>query len=414
MFDFMDMAFDDSAAPQEPIAPYIPEASECMRCGMCVSACPTFKLFQIDEETPRRRIRTISKILVENLAISAEERMHLDNCLQCRACEAICPSRMAYGLLFDQARARLQTAPNSLARLAIRLIENKRQRTRLMPLLVLYLKSGLQKPLRKSGVLKAIGLDNAEALLGNPAVQSLASYHPTRVARRGRVALFTGCIAEHFDRDTLSAAIKLLNAIGYEVLVPPQQGCCSAIHLHNGLSAESLIANNIAVFNALDVDAVLHTATGCGVMLAEYQASDVEASELFRQRLSDIAEFLLQHWPDCLQLLPSSLKVAVHEPCSQRNVLKNQQTVYALLAKIPDLDVVPLADNHICCGAGGSYMLTHPENASQLRGLKQQVIAAAEADCVLSSNFGCAVFLNADESKVCHPLSLLAKQLLDQ
>ncbi|MGR9014050.1 MAG: 4Fe-4S dicluster domain-containing protein, partial [Gammaproteobacteria bacterium] len=98
MFDFMDMSFDDSG---EPIGsgPYIPDAGECMRCGVCVSSCPTFRLFQIDEETPRRRLRTISKILVENLPISAEERRHLDNCVQCRACETVCPSRMAYGQL---------------------------------------------------------------------------------------------------------------------------------------------------------------------------------------------------------------------------------------------------------------------------------------------------------------------------
>jgi glycolate oxidase iron-sulfur subunit len=413
MFDFMDMAFDAPTLPEQG-GPYIPDAGECMRCGMCVSACPTFKLFQIDEETPRRRIRTISKILVENLPISADERLHLDNCLQCRACEAICPSRMAYGALFDQARAQLQSTPNALARLAFRLIENKRRRTRLMPLLAVYLKSGLQKPLRNSGMLRLLGLANAEALLGKPDLQPLASYHPTRVARRGSVALFTGCIAEHFDRDTLLAAIRLLNAIGYEVLVPPQQGCCGAVHQHNGQSAAALIANNISVFNELDVDAVIHTATGCGAMLAEYQFDDGESSELFRQRLFDINDFLLKHWSDKLKLLPSSLKVAVHEPCSQRNVLKNQQTVYAVLEKIPGLNIVPLADNHVCCGAGGSYMLTHPENASQLRELKRQAIAAAQADCVVSSNFGCAVFLGADSKKVEHPLALLAKQMPGQ
>jgi len=431
MFDFMDMAFDE---PGEPIGsgPYIPDAGECMRCGICVSSCPTFRLFQIDEETPRRRIRTIGKILVENQPISAEERMHLDNCLQCRACETVCPSRMAYGQLFDQARLNLKTAVEHskipfalslskgrrnfgmfnkwLAKLAFKLIENKRWLRRLMPLLAAYLKSGLQKPLRFSGLLKKLHLAEAEALLRKPALQALAVSYPVSGAKRGQVALFTGCIAEHFDRETLQAAIQLLNAIGYEVLVPPQQGCCGAIHQHNGQSAAALIDNNIAVFNALDVDAVIHTATGCGAMLSEYQNDD-EAGQLFRQRLCDINEFLLQHWPDDLQLTPSGLTVAVHEPCSQRNVLKNQQAVYALLEKIPGLSIAALADNHVCCGAGGSYMLTHPDNAGQLRALKQQVIAASSADVVVSGNFGCTVFLNADGGKVEHPLLLLARQL---
>ena len=413
MFDFMEMSYDE---PGEPMGsgPYIPDAGECMRCGICVGSCPTFRLFQIDDETPRRRIRTLSKILVENLPISADERLHLDNCLQCRACETVCPSRMVYGQLFDQAQVQLKAAPGWLAKLAFRLIENKRWRTRLMPLLAIYLESGLQKPLRRSGLLKKLHLADAEALLGQPALQALAVCYPSSTTKRGRVALFTGCIAEYFDRETLLAAIKLLNALGYEVLVPPQQGCCGAIHQHNGQSAAGLIDNNIAVFNALEVDAVLHTATGCGAMLSEYQSADGNAAELFQQRLYDISDFLLKHWPYSLQLTASELKVAVHEPCSQRNVLKNQQAVYALLQKIPGLSIAELADNHICCGAGGSYMLTHPDNAAQLRALKHQAITVTAADVVVSGNFGCAVYLNAyPEStiRVEHPLVLLAGQL---
>ncbi|MDP3390130.1 MAG: (Fe-S)-binding protein [Methylococcaceae bacterium] len=406
----MELGIDEPSEILESTGPYIPEAGECMRCGVCVSSCPTFRLFQIDEETPRRRIRTLSKVLVENLPISDEERKHLDNCLQCRACETVCPSRMAYGQLFDQAQAQLKTTPTRLAKLALRLIANKPWRTRLMPWLAVYLKSGLQKPLRLSGLLKNLGLAEAEVLLGTPALQALAASYPASVTPRGRVALFTGCIAEHFDRETLLAAIKLLNAIGYEVLVPPQQGCCGAIHQHNGQSAAGLIDNNIAVFNALDVDAVIHTASGCGAMLSEYQRGD-DSGQLFQQRLQDINDFLLSHWPHDLQLTASSLKVAVHEPCSQRNVLKNQQAVYALLQKIPDLTTTPLADNHICCGAGGSYMLTHPNNAGQLRDLKLQAISSAQANQVVSSNFGCGVFLSVAGTKVEHPLLLLARQL---
>ena len=408
MFDFMDMGFDETVASAETNGPYIPAAGECLRCGMCVSACPTFRLFQIDEETPRRRIRTISKLLVENQPVEEEERLHLDNCLQCRACESVCPSRMAYGQLFDQARFSVKNRPGSLARLAFWLIENKRWRSRIMPLLKVYLKSGLRKPLQQSGLLKKLHLADAEALLAEPELRPLASGYSSQVAARGRVALFTGCIAEHFDRETLMAAIKLLNAIGYEVLLPPQQGCCGAIHQHNGQSAEDLIANNIAVFNALEVEAVLHAATGCGAMLSEYQSGDGDTAQFFRQRLQDINEFVLSHWPDGMQLRSSSQKVAVHEPCSQRNVLKNQQTLYALLQKIPGLEIAALADNQICCGAGGNYMLTHPKYAGQLREMKQQAIAAARADLVVSSNFGCSVYLNADGGKVSHPLTFLA------
>ncbi|MCK9606544.1 MAG: (Fe-S)-binding protein [Methylomonas sp.] len=417
MFDFMEMDFNAAGKTSQPIGsgPYIPDAAECMRCGMCVGSCPTFRLFQIDEETPRRRIRSISKLLVENQPLSDMEHQHLHNCLQCRACESVCPSRMAYGNLFDQAQAALQTPRNWLAKLAFRVIEQKRRRNRLMPLLGLYLKSGMRKPLRKTGWLKKLRLAEAEALLTPPALTPLKPAYPTAVNRRGSVALFTGCIAEQFDRDTLLASITLLNAIGFEVSVPPRQGCCGAIHQHNGQAAAGLIANNLQVFNALPVDAVIHTASGCGAMLSEYRAEDEQAVQLFSNRLADINEFLLQHWPEDLVLKPVDSSVAVHEPCSQRNLLKNQHAVYALLDKIPGLSVAPLPDNQICCGAGGSYMLSHPENAKALRSLKTQAISASAARMLVSSNFGCMCFLNADpalnEQKFVHPLQLLAASL---
>ena len=259
--------------------------------------------------------------------------------------------------------------------------------------------------MQASKLLEKVNLANAEKLLTEPALKPLFEIYPTNSAGRGNVALFTGCVTEHFDSETLEATIKLLNANGFNVKIPKQQSCCGAIHQHNGQSATHLIENNLAVFNALDVDTVIHVATGCGAMLSEYENED------FKQKLFDINEFLLANWSDDLKLASSNLKVAVHEPCSQRNVLKNQQSVYSLLKKISDLTVFALADNHICCGSGGSYMLTHPENAMQLRDLKQQTIHDAKVDLVVSSNFGCVIHLNSETTNIVHPLVLLAQQI---
>lgn len=410
MFDFMDMDFGAETSLEPSNGPYIPEAGDCMRCGMCVSGCPTFQLFQSEEETPRRRIRSIAKLL-QDQSITAEEQQHLDNCLQCRACETVCPSKMSYGQLFDQAQTRIAPTLSWQARFGLKLIERKSLRQAVMPLLTLYLQSGLRKPLRHSGLLEKVGLAEAEALLARPAQQPLADYSPVTAERRGSVALFSGCLAENFDRESLDAAIHLLNAIGYDVLIPPQQSCCGAIHQHNGQSANALIENNLQVFNALEVDAVIHAATGCGAMLSEYAGDDTQAIERFHDRLYDINEFLLQHWPEELQLAPLAEQIAVHEPCSQRHVLKNQQAVSALLEKIPGLSVSALPDNHLCCGAGGSYMLSHPENAERLRQLKLTNIQQCQAEQVVSSNFGCALFLNDGNGKIKHPLTLLAAQL---
>lgn len=419
MFEDINLDFGmDAVSEYNSAWPYIPEASDCMRCGMCISTCPTYRLFQIDEETPRRRIATIRKILVENSPISVDEQQHLQNCLQCRACEPACPSRMAYGQLFDQAQAKLaQERPTPwLANLAFRCLEHKRAISAFLPLIALYLRSGLQKAARASGLLGKLNLVAAEEVLSKPVLTSLSGVYPVKKRKmRGRVALFTGCLAEHFDTDTLKAAIKLLNSIGYEVVVPEGQGCCGAIHQHNGRSAQALIDKNIEVFYALDVEAIIYTASGCGAMLAEYQHQDEESSGWFNRYLYDINQFLLAHWPEDLQPAASNLNVAVHEPCSQRNVLKNTQAVYALLHKIPGLNIAPLPDNALCCGAGGSYMLTHPENANSLRQLKHQAIEGCGADLVVSCNFGCMLYLNAKASRstvrVLHPIRLLADRL---
>ena len=412
MYEWMDTNFEDT----EIVAshPYIPDATECLRCGMCVSGCPTFRLFQVEEQTPRRRLRTLRKVLHDQQPIDAVERKQLDDCLQCRACENICPSRMAYGDLFDQAQAQLKPKLNWLTKSAFWLIEHKQWRMRLMPLLSVYLQLGLKKRLHSSFILKQLGLTNANTLLSKPALKPLTTHYPTKQVKRGQVALFSGCITESFDRETLLAVIKLINYLGYDVLIPNQQGCCGAIHQHNGQKANHLIDNNIKIFNALNVEAVLYNDSGCGAMLNEYKSTDEQQSNYFRERLFSVNDFLLTHWPDNLQLLPAHFNIAIHEPCTQRNVLKNQKTVYTLLQKIPDLNIVALPDNHLCCGAGGSYMLTHSENAQQLRTMKQLAIEAVNVDYVISSNYGCACFLNAEaeiDKKVFHLLWLLAKQL---
>ena len=409
MFDFMDMGLAE-AGEQDFSGPYLPDASECMRCGQCVSHCPTYQLFETDTQTPRSRVRTISKLL-NDLSVTDEEIQHLNDCLSCRACEAVCPSRMAYGHFFDQAKARLKKSMPASAKWALWFIEHKRLRAGLMPFLWLYRKTALSKLLRKTGLLGKLGVVDAEALLTTPALQALSGHYPAKTAKRGRVALFTGCVAEHFDRETLNAAIRLLNAIGFDVLIPQEQGCCGAIHQHNGLSATDLMENNLKAFNAMDVEAVLYTATGCGAMLAEYSTESGPNAQAFNSRLQDINAFLLAHWPQGLALKPARLTVAVHEPCSQRNVLKNQQAVYDLLAKIPDLRVEALPDNATCCGAGGSYMLTHPDNAQQLRRNKLDLIDRMQPNRVVSGNFGCAVFLAGGSAQIVHPLTLLAGQL---
>jgi glycolate oxidase iron-sulfur subunit len=443
MFDFMeDYTSDGTIYPQNGL--YIPDASECMRCGLCISSCPTYKLFRIEAESPRSRLRTIDKIINGNTTVSEEELKHLDNCTQCRACESICPSKMAYGHLFGLAREQRFQAEASdrrgtlLSAIGFKLIEHKALLNAAAVLMRWYQKSGLQLLLRKSGLLRVFTLDKAESLMPEVAISKLAERYPTNKQRRGNVALFTGCISEHFDRKTLLASIKLLNVIGFDVLVPKGQTCCGAIHQHQGNTAIAgkMAALNTGVFNSLDVEAIITTASGCGLMLNEYeQANGDESGNTLRfgSPLFDITEFLNLNWPDDISLKEchaDARKIAVHEPCSQRNVpfssrslgtrelgskgVRNRhQHVYALLEKIPEITVIPLPDNQICCGAGGVHMLTHPEIAEPLRDTKLAHFEQSQADLLVSTNIGCALHLNAGpaRNKVVHPVVLLAELL---
>jgi glycolate oxidase iron-sulfur subunit len=444
MFDFMeDYTSDDTIYPQNGL--YIPDASECMRCGLCISSCPTYKLFRIEAESPRSRLRTIDKIINGNTTVSEEELKHLDNCTQCRACESICPSKMAYGHLFGLAREQRFQAEASdrrgtlLSAIGFKLIEHKALLNAAAVLMRWYQKSGLQLLLRKSGLLRVFTLDKAESLMPEVAISKLAERYPTNKQRRGNVALFTGCISEHFDRKTLLASIKLLNVIGFDVLVPKGQTCCGAIHQHQGGNtaiAGKMAVLNTGVFNSLDVEAIITTASGCGLMLNEYeQANGDESGNTLRfgSPLFDITEFLNLNWPDDISLKEchaDARKIAVHEPCSQRNVpfssrslgtrelgskgVRNRhQHVYALLEKIPEITVIPLPDNQICCGAGGVHMLTHPEIAEPLRDTKLAHFEQSQADLLVSTNIGCALHLNAGpaRNKVVHPVVLLAELL---
>ncbi len=278
MFDFIDDYQGDNVSyPQNGL--YIPDATECMRCGLCISLCPTYQLFRIEAETPRSRVRTIDKIINSDSVVSDEELKHLNNCTQCRACETICPSKMAYGHLFDLAREKRFQAEaserrgNLLSALGFKLIEHKALLNAATALIRLYQKTGLQFLLRKSALLRVFKLDKAESLMPEVDSSNLSERYPTDKQHRGNLALFTGCISDHFDRKTLLASIKLLNFIGFDVLVPKDQTCCGAIHQHQGNSAIAgkMAALNTKIFNSLDIEAIIYTASGCGLMLNEYE-----------------------------------------------------------------------------------------------------------------------------------------------
>lgn len=394
-------------------------AGRCVACGLCLPHCPTYKKTKSELESPRGRIALMLAVARDELEPTAKLESHLSLCLTCRACEAVCPAQVPFGAVMDATRAEL-TARRGPSRRQRLLASAMVALTRPAWLAIvagglrLYQRSGVQTLLRRTGMLKLFGLAEAEAELPPlPAPCSFAGHYPARGARRGAVALFTGCIARLTDSATLHDTIRVLTRLGYDVHVPPAQTCCGALHRHSGDAgaADELMQRNVAAFPA-DIEAIVTAASGCAATLIEYD------DPAFAAKVVDISTFLQRvDWPADLTLTPLPKRVAVHDACTLTNVLRAQHAPHQLLRRIPGADVMALPDNNTCCGAAGAYHLEHPDMANALRADKIEHLRRLAPDVLASSNVGCAMHLAAGlraaglAIEVVHPVTLLSRQL---
>ncbi len=405
----------------------LPGAELCVACGLCLPHCPTYRLTLDEAESPRGRIALMRALAHNDLPSGSAAETHLQRCLACRACEKACPSHVPYGQLVDATWGLLETRRpatglrrRSQAILLDRIMTDSASLRRIGRLLYWYQRSGLQRLLRASGLLSLFGIGNTEALLPklSPAMPA-AEFHPAAGERKGAVTLFTGCVANIFDNRTQQATIRLLNALGYDVRVPASQGCCGALHLRAGEigKAQGLMRRNLEAFSENDLP-IITTASGCGALLCEYDRhiADNEAGG-FSDRVIDIGQFLAQIDWQGVRLKPLPRRVAVHNPCTLANVLKQDQAPYALLKRIPGAEIVALPENNVCCGGAGAYPITQPDMARRLRQDKIRHLREIAPDILVTSNIGCALQLGAGVrdavlgTEVLHPVVLIERQL---
>ena len=419
------------------------QIDRCVMCGTCSQHCPTYALKANENESPRGRLALIAALNQGQLKPDETLRTHLDHCLGCRACERSCPSQVAFGEIMDQARALLEPQRPAAERRRRRAIQALFAHPRTLRLTL----AGLRW-LQKSGLGKAL-----RQLPAIPSGTRWRPYYPPLRATEGRgdVALFLGCINETLGQDELRATVTLLTAAGYGVYIPARQTCCGALHRHAGnpAAATRLARQNLHAFDPGTMpalQAILHTASGCTAQLTEYAAlldaqgatTDSEepaGAEAFARRVQDINHFLAAiEWPEYVSFTPLQRRVAVHSPCSLKQVLRRADAPFQLLRRIPGLDICALPDNGHCCGGAGGYMLEQPEYAARLRTDKLQALQHSRADLLVTSNIGCALHLRsgllhddapkrdskkrkngtetADGSlEILHPVTLLARQL---
>jgi glycolate oxidase iron-sulfur subunit len=385
----------------------------CVHCGFCLPVCPTYRVTGRERSSPRGRIwlmKSIAEGRLDLLDPLFEEEMTL--CLNCRACEAVCPSGVRYGEILEASRAQLvqhrpQAAKERLFRfLGFQVLLGDMRRFRAANrLLRLYQRSPLRALARRSGLLRLLGMEHADQLMpeiNDRFVAADGSFYPATGERRGRVALFVGCVMGTSYAHVHEATIRVLTRNGFDVALIAGQGCCGALHVHGGdpEGGRRLARRNIDALDSPYVDAIIVNAAGCGAALKEYphllrdDHDYAERARAFSAKVRDAIEFLAERG---LSAQPGPLPVTVtyQEPCHLAHAQRITRQPRVLLEAIPELRLIEMPESALCCGSAGIYNLLRPEMASALLERKLNNALSTGAEAIVSANPGCMLQLQA-------------------
>ncbi len=385
--------------------------NQCVRCGLCLPTCPTYVETLVETSGPRGRIALIRAVAEERLDLTSPGFMHqMSECLDCRACEAVCPSGVRYGELIEPARTQIvrATAPRRdlLSRLGravlIGALFSDLRLMRVVARLVrFYQRSGLQALARRSGLLRLLGLADVEALA--PAMSPRffiadGRRYPAAGPQKATAFLHAGCVMHVAFADWNEASVRVLQRAGVAVVVPRAQGCCGAITIHAGEldRGRALAKRNIAAFEESGADVYVINAAGCGSALKEYghlfrdDPAWHERAVAFSAKVRDITEYL-----DAIGLGPGlgtlAATVTYQDPCHLAHAQRITAAPRRLLAQIPGLTLREMAESSLCCGSAGIYNITQPEMAGRLGRRKVEHVLAAEPQILATANPGCAL-----------------------
>jgi glycolate oxidase iron-sulfur subunit len=419
---------------------------DCVHCGFCLPACPTYQLWGEEMDSPRGRIHLVTQLL-DGAPLTAATAGHFDKCLGCMACMTACPSGVQYDQIIEAAREWTDAAgsapasagapaaggppggaePQARRSLTERLTRAaifalfpfpRRLRVAIAPLRLAQ-RTGADRLLARSGLLAAVSPAADQALrLAPPAVRRQPPGRlPERVAARGPrravVGMLTGCVQSVFFPGVNAATARVLAAEGCDVVIPRSQGCCGALSLHSGRVEEGLgfARQTIETFEAAEVDTIVVNSAGCGSAMKEYErllgqlaaeggegqaeaASWAARAAALSARVRDLAEFLDELGP-VAERHPVPVRAAYHDACHLGHAQGITAAPRALLRAIPGLEVAELPDAGVCCGSAGVYNLLQPEAAAELGARKADSVAASGASLLISANPGCTLQISA-------------------
>ena len=399
--------FSDTDAPAEA------DMYRCVHCGLCLSACPTYVVTGLEMESPRGRIALMKAVNEGRVGISDRIVSHWEACLNCRACEAVCPSGVPYGRMMERTRAQVKARgrqSDGVKRMTRWFLRGLLPRPGLMrfgaSLLRLYQHLGVQSLFRKLRLVRLLPGDLAELESQLPRMSgrffgpSRRSYRPRDEEPRLKVALLSGCVMPLMQADTMNATVRVLTRNGCEVAVPRRQGCCGALNLHAGdlETGRKLARRNIDAFLATGADRIVTCSAGCGSSMKEYHdllKDDPEYSEKARQASEmtrDITELLLE-LPFRRPLAHLERQVTYQDPCHLAHAQRISAAPRTILQSITGVRLHEMENPSMCCGGAGIYSAVQPLLSRRILSRKVDAIVETEAEEAITANPGCMLQL---------------------
>jgi glycolate oxidase iron-sulfur subunit len=381
------------------------DLATCVHCGLCLDACPTFRVTGLETESPRGRIYLMTQWKRGTLPFADEQVKHIDLCLGCRTCEAVCPSGVPYGRIIEAGRAEVErirqpSTKHDVARIAMRQLLPFPRRLQWFGLATRAAQAVKLTSLVRSGR----QLPPLKAQFRPPA----GNVAPAIGTRKHRVAFLVGCVMPILYPQSHEAAVKLLQLAGCEVWFPPEARCCGALFAHNGdlEEAERLRRWNNRVYLAGEFDALIVDSAGCGAHLKDFYPD-------MKGRVKDFTEWLAEvGLPEPQKEV--KLRVTYQDACHLAHAQRIRKQPRDLIRSVPGVELVEMLHPEICCGAAGLYSTLEPQMSKRILQEKLDNVGATRADVVVSANPGCQMQLEAglrsrkSTMKVQHITELLA------